>query len=683
LFMSKIDEFVWVRADPLTGASVEQPAIKDGQSVDGLTSLVCDASGCSFQSMLQAAFFVEKLAVPSTMPSLMPTGAPTPTPPTSSPTPYPTPSPTISFQPSISQRPTPFPTISAQPSKSASPTGEPWELVAHMSNLGGMFDGQTKFMPNAAFGLQRPDDWYDYTPKANEDDFKWSFNFWPQLIKFVTGDNVAIFQWQQVWAAIENCYIPDQVSGVGVVVEYMYGKISEGEFLTINPLGNILSQCGNPNHPMINLGQQSCVVDAACPTLIWGENDINGTTGWTDFKNTNEGTNVYIMRPWGTVGGPDGNIGIDGWSLVAHMSNLGNMFGGQAHFNPNAVFGPARPSNDWTPEPNDLDFKWQFPFYPEQIKFVTGDNVAIFEWDTFSSVLENCSIPEMNSGAGVPVQYLYGQISTGTFNNAVGNILNRCGNPGDPFIDLGATSCLFDTTCPTLIWTENDLQGTKFNTFKNANNGTNVYIFGRPGARQLQDLPTPNSLDHISSRDVGNTEEGQLVRRLVDEQVDSFMQAQRQMQSGMSIGGFGAATVAFPGGRKLRKVSFQFGTGRRGLQELTGPLPPMTVEIQEFYDPFLDRNSNEIKDEDEPTSPLLLGSLVLFALGGVGCGILVVMWKQGKFEEEDEEKSTSSQERSMIDDKKSSSTRSSGSSRNTRSTRKTRSTRSSGHQSLV
>ena len=57
-----------------------------------------------------------------------------------------------------------------------------WELVAHMSNSGGMFDGNGELMPNYAYGTFNPN------PAASTPDFQRAFPVVADKILFITGD---------------------------------------------------------------------------------------------------------------------------------------------------------------------------------------------------------------------------------------------------------------------------------------------------------------------------------------------------------------------------------------------------------------------------------------------------------------------------------------------------------------
>lgn len=74
--VKQIDSFSWIRIDE-NGGKVEQVVIEDGQAAgNGLTEMQCTETGCSFQSILKADFFVQAGNIPTDEPSASPTSIP-------------------------------------------------------------------------------------------------------------------------------------------------------------------------------------------------------------------------------------------------------------------------------------------------------------------------------------------------------------------------------------------------------------------------------------------------------------------------------------------------------------------------------------------------------------------------------------------------------------------------------
>ncbi|GEM_PF-4513846 len=77
-----------------------------------------------------------------------------------------------------------------------------WELVAHMSNTGGMFDGNGELRPNYSFGI------FDPSPTAAKADFAREFPFQAREILFITGD-------LSIWAITDYNSLRDLIDARG------------------------------------------------------------------------------------------------------------------------------------------------------------------------------------------------------------------------------------------------------------------------------------------------------------------------------------------------------------------------------------------------------------------------------------------------------------------------------------
>lgn len=171
------------------------------------------------------------------------------------------------------------------------PSPPSWILVAHMSNEGGMFDGNTEMKADQPYGTPI-DDIKAVLPGTP--DFQRSFSGIERAlrkIKFETGDGhiSVVFDYAEFRAVVDerkgefgpNIYAETSVDGQPPQ-RFHY---------------NILSRNGTPEDPWIDISAsgQHCSGDGSCLSIIWGENDF-GSAGvrHTYLKSTFGGVNVFV-----------------------------------------------------------------------------------------------------------------------------------------------------------------------------------------------------------------------------------------------------------------------------------------------------------------------------------------------------------------------------------------------------
>ena len=136
-----------------------------------------------------------------------------------------------------------------------------WELVAHMSNSGGMFDGNGELMPNYSYGT------FVANPVATTPDFERVFPVAADKIMFITGDLSiwAIADYGDMRALIDaraGVFSPNLAFETGVS-----GVIS-------NTTGNVLSR-NTAEDPWISMdGDHYAGINNQ--RIIWGENNYAG-----------------------------------------------------------------------------------------------------------------------------------------------------------------------------------------------------------------------------------------------------------------------------------------------------------------------------------------------------------------------------------------------------------------------
>ena len=153
-----------------------------------------------------------------------------------------------------------------------------WELVAHMSNSGGMFDGNGELAPDYTWGT------FDPNPVASTGDFQREFPVAAEEILFITGDHSiwAIADYGEMRALIDahgNNQAANLAFEIGVD-----GVVS-------NTTGNVLSRAGVGEDPWISM-DGSHGAGIISERIVWGEINYPGTH--KDLKNNHDGINVYV-----------------------------------------------------------------------------------------------------------------------------------------------------------------------------------------------------------------------------------------------------------------------------------------------------------------------------------------------------------------------------------------------------
>ena len=158
-----------------------------------------------------------------------------------------------------------------------------WDLVAHMSNSGGMFGGNGELMPGYSFGT------FDPNPVASTPDFQRAFPVVADKILFITGD-------RSVWGiadygdlrALIDARGSDQF---GTNLTFTIGVNG----VTYNTIGNVLSRPGVAEDPWISMdGHHNDGI--ANQRIVWGETNYGAGTHQA-LKNSHGGINVYIKAP--------------------------------------------------------------------------------------------------------------------------------------------------------------------------------------------------------------------------------------------------------------------------------------------------------------------------------------------------------------------------------------------------
>jgi hypothetical protein len=158
---------------------------------------------------------------------------------------------------------------------------------------------------------------------------------------------------------------------------------------------------------------------------------------------------------------------IDGWELVAHMSNVGGMFDGDSNFDPAYSYT----TNPFVAKPNAAtpDFYRPFPIANVgQIKFSTGDGYvsAITDYSTLKALID---AKEGDGNSNID----FTLIEDGALSKVRGNVLSRLEYPlVDPKITY-APKYPTGAEEEKMLWAEQD---GIIPDLKNAHGGMNVYI---------------------------------------------------------------------------------------------------------------------------------------------------------------------------------------------------------------
>jgi len=155
-----------------------------------------------------------------------------------------------------------------------------WVLVAHISNTGGLFDGNGELDSTFSFGA------FDPNPTPATPDFARAFPLTAFEILFITGDELfwAIADYDDLRILI-IARAGDQTPNI----QFRAGING----VESNTVGNVLSRNGVPEDPFISInGAHSNGVDNEL--IIWGENNFGFGGGHEQLKNTHDGVNVYV-----------------------------------------------------------------------------------------------------------------------------------------------------------------------------------------------------------------------------------------------------------------------------------------------------------------------------------------------------------------------------------------------------
>jgi len=158
-----------------------------------------------------------------------------------------------------------------------------WHLVAHMSDSGGIFDGNGELKPNYSYGT------FVSNPLPNTPDFQRVFPVAADEILFITGDFTiwAIAKYQELRTLIDTQgkdFEPNLAFKIGV------------NGVESNTVGNVLSQ-NDRQDPWISMtgGHHDAYKNQR---IIWGEDDYPEKTIWStkhsELKNNHQGINVYV-----------------------------------------------------------------------------------------------------------------------------------------------------------------------------------------------------------------------------------------------------------------------------------------------------------------------------------------------------------------------------------------------------
>jgi len=153
-----------------------------------------------------------------------------------------------------------------------------WELVAHMSNSGGMFDGNGELMPNYSYGT------FVANPVASTPDFQREFPVDADKILFITGDGA-------IWAIADYGDMRALIDArAGVFPPNLTFETSVNGVIS-NTTGNVLSRAGVLEDPWISMdGDHYAGINNQ--RIVWGENNYNGLH--VNLKNNHGGINVYV-----------------------------------------------------------------------------------------------------------------------------------------------------------------------------------------------------------------------------------------------------------------------------------------------------------------------------------------------------------------------------------------------------
>jgi hypothetical protein len=154
-----------------------------------------------------------------------------------------------------------------------------WELVAHMSNSGGMFDGNGELAPTYSYGT------FVANPVASTPDFQREFPVDADKILFITGDGA-------IWAIADYGDMRALIDArAGVFPPNLTFETSVNGVIS-NTTGNVLSRSGAVEDPWISIdgGHFDGINNQR---IVWGENNYGAGTHQA-LKNNHGGINVYV-----------------------------------------------------------------------------------------------------------------------------------------------------------------------------------------------------------------------------------------------------------------------------------------------------------------------------------------------------------------------------------------------------
>ena len=156
-----------------------------------------------------------------------------------------------------------------------------WELVAHMSDIGGMFDGNGELSPTYTYGTFNPN------PIASTPDFQRAFPVVADKILFITGDG-------SIWGIADYGDLRALIDArAGVFSPNLAFEVGVGGVIS-NTEGNVLSRPGALEDPWISIDGDHWD-GIANQRIVWGENDWGSpATLHTVLKNEHGGINVYV-----------------------------------------------------------------------------------------------------------------------------------------------------------------------------------------------------------------------------------------------------------------------------------------------------------------------------------------------------------------------------------------------------
>jgi len=154
-----------------------------------------------------------------------------------------------------------------------------WQLVAHMSNTGGMFDGAGELAAGYSFGT------FVANPTGATADFQRAFPAPADKILFITGD-------RSTWGIADYDELRTLIDARGgdFGSNITFEALINGVQGTVT--GNVLSRGGVSEDPWITL-RGSHWDGINNDLIIWGES--NYFAAHSDLKNTRGGIDVYIL----------------------------------------------------------------------------------------------------------------------------------------------------------------------------------------------------------------------------------------------------------------------------------------------------------------------------------------------------------------------------------------------------